>query len=59
MKDTHVNITDDYVCYPCILPYLSEQDLKENHIDTYNIGECAICGQEVFVTHKRNFNYLR
>ena len=52
-------IYNDYVCYPCGLPYLTEQQTKEHHIHTYHIGECGVCGQEVPVTHKRAFNYLR
>ena len=59
MKDTQEHIMGDYICYPCGLPYLSEQQTKEHHIHTYHIGECGVCGQEVPVTHKRAFNYLR
>ena len=61
MKDTQWNIMGktENVCYPCGLPYLSEQDLKVHYVHTYKLGECAICGHEVPVTHKRNFNYLR
>ena len=60
MKDTQEHITVDYVCSPCGLPYLTEQQLKEHHIHTYHFGECGVCGMdEVPVTHKRAFNYLR
>jgi len=50
---------NDYVCYPCGLPYLTEQQTKMHHVHTYHLGECAICGHKVPLTHKRAFNYLR
>ena len=59
MKDTQEHIMDDYICYPCGLSYLTEQQTKMHHVYTYHLGECAICKQEVPVTHKRAFNYLK
>lgn len=43
-------------CYMCGLPYLNEQQIKEHHVHTYELGECSICGYELPVTDKKVFN---
>ncbi len=51
--------TSDYICRLCGINFLTEEQLKEERISTYNESECGLCHEVTSVTHYRNWNYLR
>lgn len=52
--------TSDYVCADCGIKHLTAEQLaKDDHVATYHLGECGVCGTVTSITHIRTYNYMR
>lgn len=50
--------TSDYVCVPCGVQFLSEEQKKKGGVSTFSISECGLCNTRTNTTHIRKYNYL-
>ena len=59
LKQLADNRTSDYCCVECGIQYLTPEQKERNHITTFHVSECGICGETKDVCGIRNYNYLR
>jgi hypothetical protein len=51
-------MTDQHVCVPCGIQFLTEEQKREGGVHTAVRGICCLCGSLTTVLPTRHYNYL-